>query len=75
MERFTKALLMVPVKISVQRHMTTIKNAFTALLPIIITGAFYTLFSNVVYSTTTIGVSLTKVPGMVREFNRYVHSS
>ena len=55
--------LKVASKISNQRHMTAIKNAFTALLPIIITGAFCTLFSNVVCSTTTTGISLAKIDG------------
>lgn len=60
----TEKLLVVASKITNQRHMTAIKNAFTALLPIIITGAFCTLFSNVVCSTTTQGISLAKLPGM-----------
>lgn len=60
-DRLTEMLLKVASKISNQRHMTAIKNAFTALLPIIITGAFCTLFSNVVCSTTTTGISLAKI--------------
>ncbi len=60
----TEKLLLVASKISNQRHMSAIKNAFTALLPIIITGAFCTLFANVVCSTTTTGISLAKLPGM-----------
>lgn len=63
-DKFSEALLVVASKISNQRHMSAIKNAFTALLPIIIAGAFCTLFSNVVCSTTTQGISLAKVPGM-----------
>lgn len=63
-EVLTEKLLIVASKISSQRHMTAIKNAFTALLPIIITGAFCTLFVNVVCSTTTAGISLAKLPGM-----------
>ena len=63
-DRLTEGLLKVASKISNQRHMTAIKNAFTALLPIIITGAFYTLFSNVVCSTTTTGISLAKIDGL-----------
>ena len=62
-DRLTEGLLKVASKISNQRHMTAIKNAFTALLPIIITGAFCTLFSNVVCSTTTTGISLAKIDG------------
>lgn len=60
-EKLTEVLLKVASKISGQRHMTAIKNAFTSLLPIIITGAFCTLFSNVVCSTTTTGISLAKI--------------
>lgn len=63
-EMLTEKLLVVASKISGQRHMTAIKNAFTAMLPIIITGAFCTLFANVVCSTTTTGISLAKLPGM-----------
>lgn len=63
-DRFTEKLLVVASKISNQRHMIAIKNAFTALLPVIITGAFCTLFANVVCSTTTNGISLAKLPGM-----------
>lgn len=63
-DRLTEKLLIVATKITSQRHMSAIKNAFTALLPIIITGAFCTLFSNVVCSTTTTGISLAKLPGM-----------
>lgn len=63
-DKLTEKLLVIASKISSQRHMTAIKNAFTALLPIIITGAFCTLFANVVCSTTTTGISLAKLPGM-----------
>lgn len=63
-DRISEGLLVVASKISNQRHMSAIKNAFTALLPIIIAGAFCTLFSNVVCSTTTEGISLAKLPGM-----------
>ena len=63
-DKFSEVLLVVASKISNQRHMSAIKNAFTALLPIIIAGAFCTLFSNVICSTTTQGISLAKLPGM-----------
>ena len=39
-DRLTEGLLKVASKISNQRHMTAIKNAFTALLPIIIMEHF-----------------------------------
>lgn len=63
-DKLMNALLAFAGKISSQRHMIAIKNAFTANLPIIITGSFATLILNVVLSTTTTGISLAKVPGM-----------
>ncbi|MCF0148347.1 MAG: PTS sugar transporter subunit IIC [Clostridium sp.] len=62
-EIITEKLLMIANKISNQKHMNAIKNAFSALMPVIITGAFCTLVSNVLLSTTTTGVSLAKVKG------------
>lgn len=62
-ENATEKLLMVADKISNQKHMSAIKNAFSTLMPVIITGAFCTLISNVVCSTTTNGISLAKVAG------------
>lgn len=59
----TEKLLIVADKISNQKHMSAIKNAFSALMPVIITGAFCTLVTNVVCSTTTTGLSLAKVNG------------
>ena len=47
-----------------QRHLASIKNAFTNLLPIIIVGSFCTLFSNVVCNTTPGYFSLANLPGM-----------
>ena len=47
-----------------QRHFRAIKNAFSALLPIIIVGSFCTLFSNVVCNTTPGYFSLANLPGM-----------
>ena len=63
-EAATEKLLMIADKISNQKHMSSIKNAFTTLMPVIITGAFCTLVTNVICSTTTDGISLAKVPGM-----------
>lgn len=62
-EGATEKLLMVADKISNQKHMSAIKNAFSALMPVIITGAFCTLITNVLLSTTTTGISLAKVNG------------
>lgn len=50
-DKLMNALLAFAGKISSQRHMIAIKNAFTANLPIIITGSFATLILNVVLST------------------------
>lgn len=63
-EFITEKLLIAATKMSSQRHMMAIKHAFAALLPIIITGAFCVLFTNVVCSTTTTGLSLAKLPGL-----------
>lgn len=60
----SEKLLIVAGKISNERHMASIKNAFYTLMPVILTGAFATLISNVVCSTTTEGISLAKVEGL-----------
>lgn len=59
----TERLLVIADKISNQKHMSAVKNAFSTLMPVIITGAFCTLMINVVCSTTTDGISLAKVGG------------
>lgn len=59
----TEKLLVIADKISNQKHMSAVKNAFSTLMPVIITGAFCTLMINVVCSTTTEGISLAKVGG------------
>lgn len=64
MERISEKLLVITSKITTQRHLSAIKNAFTALLPIVIAGAFCTLFASVVCDPTTTGLSLAKLPGM-----------
>ncbi|QIK57069.1 PTS sugar transporter subunit IIC [Erysipelothrix sp. HDW6A] len=56
-------LLKIASKIQAQRHMSAIRNAFSLMLPLFITGAFSTLLLNVVLSTTTSGMSLAKVDG------------
>lgn len=63
-DQFTEKLLMVANKIATQKHMCAIKNAFTALIPVIITGSFCTLITNVVCATDGNGISLGKLPGM-----------
>lgn len=59
----TEKLLVIADKVSNQKYMSVIKNAFSTLMPVIITGAFCTLMINVVCSTTTDGISLAKVNG------------
>ena len=79
MSKFTdtvsEKLLIVAGKISNEKHMASIKNAFYTLMPVILTGAFCTLITNVVCSTTTNGISLAKVPGMawLRSSSASVH--
>lgn len=63
-EGFTEKLLTVANKIATQKHMCAIKNAFTALIPVIITGSFCTLITNVVCATEGTGISIGKLPGM-----------
>lgn len=62
-EAATEKLLIIADKISNQKYMSAIKNAFSTLMPVIITGAFCTLVTNVICSTTTDGISLAKVSG------------
>ncbi len=63
-DELTEKLLVVANKIATQKHMCAIKNAFTALIPVIITGSFCTLITNVVCATEGNGISLGKLPGM-----------
>lgn len=62
-DAFTEKLLVIADKISNQKHMYSIKTAFTTLMPVIITGAFCTLVVNVVCAADGNGISLAKVPG------------
>jgi PTS system, lactose/cellobiose family IIC component len=63
-DNFTEKMLVIADKIANQKHMSAIKNAFTALMPVIITGSFCTLIINVVCATEGNGISLGKLPGM-----------
>lgn len=63
-DSLTEKLLLIANKIATQKHMCAIKNAFTALIPVIITGSFCTLITNVVCATEGNGISLGKLPGM-----------
>ena len=42
-DQFTEKALTFASKVSSQKHMCAIKNAFTSLMPVIITGSFCTL--------------------------------
>ena len=50
--KFVNVLNQVAYKINSYKYIIAIKNSFTLLLPIIITGAFATLFSNMVFDST-----------------------
>ncbi len=63
-EQLTEKLLMIANKVASQKHMCAIKNAFTTLIPVIITGSFCTLITNVVCATEGNGLSVGKLPGM-----------
>lgn len=63
-EKFMDAMLTVASKVSNNRLLSCIRNAFTDLMPVIIIGSFCTLFSNVVCNTTPGYMSLANVPGL-----------
>ena len=62
--KFMNFLLKIASKLQGNKYMTAVKNGFTALLPLVIGGAFFTLILSVVLSTTTTGMSVAKLPGM-----------
>lgn len=57
-DKIMEAILLVAEKMQTNRYMTAIKNAFTALLPITITGAFAVLFQSVICTPNAKGISL-----------------
>ena len=63
-DQLTEKLLTFASKVASQKHMCAVKNAFTSLMPVIITGSFCTLITNVVCATAGNGISLGKLPGM-----------
>ncbi len=63
-EKATNILLKVAEKLQMNRYLTAIRNGFNTLLPIIICGAFCSLMTSVVCSTTTTGFSLAKISGL-----------
>lgn len=50
--KFVEKLSSIAYKVNSYKYIIAIKNAFASLLPIIITGAFATLFSNMVFDST-----------------------
>ncbi len=63
-EKLMNGMLSFAAKLSNQRHLGAIRNAFTSLLPVVVTGAFCTLISNVVCNTRPGYVSVANLPGM-----------
>lgn len=63
-EKFMNGMLTVAGRISNNRWLSCIRDAFTELMPIIIAGSFCTLFSNVVCNTTPGYLSLANLPHM-----------
>lgn len=63
-EKLMNGMLVFAAKLSSQRHLGAIRNAFTALLPVVVTGSFCTLISNVVCNVRPGFVSLANLPGM-----------
>lgn len=63
-EKFMDVMLTVASKVSNNRILSCIRNAFTDLMPVIIIGSFCTLFANVVCNTTPGYISVANIPGM-----------
>ena len=63
-EKIMNGLLVFAAKLSSQRHLAAIRNGFSSLLPVVVTGAFCTLISNVVCNVRPGYISLANVPGM-----------
>lgn len=57
-DKMIEAILKVAEKLQTNRYMSAIRNAFTALLPITICGAFSVLFTSVVCTPNEKGLSL-----------------
>lgn len=63
-EKFMDVMLTAASKVSNNRILSCIRNAFTDLMPVIIIGSFCTLFANVVCNTTPGYMSLANIPGL-----------
>ena len=57
-DKLMEAILKVAEKLQTNRYMSAIRNAFTALLPITICGAFSVLFTSVICTPNEQGISL-----------------
>lgn len=57
-DKLMEAILKVAEKLQTNRYMSAIRNAFTALLPITICGAFSVLFTSVICTPNEKGISL-----------------
>lgn len=62
-EKFMDVMLTFASKVSNNRWLSCIRNAFTDMMPVIIIGSFCTLFSNVVCNTTPGYMSVANIPG------------
>ena len=63
-DKLMDGLLNFAGALQANRFMSAIKNGFTDLMPIIITGSFCTLISNVVLSVNPGYLSVANIPGM-----------
>ncbi len=63
-EKIMDGLLNFAGKLQANRFMNAIKNGFTDLMPVIITGSFCTLFANVICSVNPGYLSVANLPGM-----------
>ena len=63
-DKLMDGLLSFAGALQANRFMSAIKNGFTDLMPIIITGSFCTLISNVVLSVNPGYLSVANIPGM-----------
>ena len=63
-DKLMDGLLVFAGKLQANRFMSSIKNGFTDLMPVIITGSFCTLISNVVLSVNPGYLSVANIPGM-----------
>ncbi len=63
-EKIMDGLLAFAGRLQANRFMSAVKNGFTDLMPVIITGSFCTLFANVICSVNPGYLSVANLPGM-----------